>query len=275
MKIGTNTYGLGAALREDLDATIASLKGSGITSIEPCILFQTGLSGAIMSYIKKKEPEKGGIFPSAVGELLIRRFRAEGFTVKAIHVMGVNWKRGNYGPVLRFCRENRIKYAVVSFMESSVGNIRELLPILRDAANRFGKAGISLLIHNHAQEWQPSEGTSVMQYLADNAPEIGFELDAGWTEYAGISSVEAMRRFRNRIKLLHLKEIQKNTTDLSRPFCVAPGTGILPLGEVMKEAAELPLDEDGILFDQDNSVCGDILADIREGVSSLKAALQQ
>ena len=156
-------------------------------------------------------------------------------------------------------------------MESSVGNIRELLPVLRDAAERFGKAGISLLIHNHAQEWQESEGTSVMQYLADNAPELGFELDAGWTEFAGISSVEAMRRFKDRIKLLHLKEIQKNVTDLSRPFCVAPGTGILPLEGIMREAKELPLDEDGILFDQDNSVRGNILADLREGAAALKA----
>ena len=272
MRIGTNTYGLGAALRDDLDATLASLKASGITSIEPCILFQTGLEGAIMSYIKKKEPEKGGIFPSAVGELLIRRFRAEGFTVKAIHVMGVNWKRGNYIPVLRFCKDNKIKYAVVSFMEGSVGNIRELLPVIKEAGNKFSKAGMQLLIHNHAQEWQDSEGTNVMQYLADNAPVIGFELDAGWTEFAGVSSVEAMKRFKDRIPLLHLKEIQKNVTDLRGPFCVAPGTGILPLQDILNAAKALPLDEDGILFDQDNSVSGDILADIREGSENLKAA---
>ena len=271
MNIGTNTYGLGAAIREDLEGTLASLKTSGITSIEPCILFKTGFTGAIMRYIKKKEPEKGGIFPLAFGELLIEKFRAEGFTVKAIHVMGINWKRGQYGPALRFCKANKIEYAVVSFMESSVGNIRELLPVLRDAAKRFDKAGISLLIHNHAQEWQESEGTNVMQYLADNAPELGFELDAGWTEFAGVSSVEAMKRFRDRIKILHLKEIKKNVTDLSRPFCVAPGTGILPLEDIMREAKELPLDEDGILFDQDNSVCGDILADLREGAADLNA----
>jgi sugar phosphate isomerase/epimerase len=273
MKIGTNTFGLGAAFRKNLNGALASLKESGITSVEPCILFPKGPAAAVSAFVVREMPVTGGIIPSASGGEMIRKLRDLGFTVCSIHAMGFSWKSGNIRQVLRFCRENGIRYAVVSPMEGSVAKIRRLLPKISAAVKEFRDNDIELLIHNHAGEWKESEGTTVMDLLAENVPELRFELDAGWTEFAGVSSVEAMRKFKDRIRLLHLKEIKKGTVDLGKPFCVAPGTGILPLAEVLQAAAGLDLDEDGILFDQDNSVDGDVLADLREGVKNVQTAL--
>ena len=272
MKIGTNTFGLGAAFRKNLNGALASLKESGITSVEPCILFPKGPAAAVSAFVVREMPVAGGIIPSASGGEMIRKLRDLGFSVCSIHAMGFDWKERNIRQVIRFCRENDIRYAVISPMEGSVAKIRRLLPRISAAAKEFRNENVELLIHNHAKEWEESEGTSVMDLLAENVPEIGFELDAGWTEFAGVSSVEAMRKFGDRIRLLHLKEIQKGELDLSKPFCVAPGTGILPLADVLQAAAKLDLDEDGILFDQDNSVNGDVLADLREGVKNVQAA---
>ena len=272
MKIGTNTFGLGAAFRKNLNGALASLKESGITSVEPCILFPKGPAAAVAAFVVREMPVSGGIIPSASGGEMIRRLRDGEFSVCSIHVMGVSWKSRNIKQVIRFCRENDIRYAVFSPMEGSVAKIRRLLPQISAAAKEFRNNNIELLIHNHAGEWQESEGTNVMELLAENVPELGFELDAGWTEFAGVSSVEAMRKLGDRIRLLHLKEIQKGVVDLTQPFCVAPGTGILPLADVLQAAAKLDLDEDGILFDQDNSVNGDVLADLREGVKNVQAA---
>ena len=47
-----------------------------------------------------------------------------------------------------------------------------------------------------------------------------------------------------------------------------------PKEDVLQAAAGLDLDEDGILFDQDNSVDGDVLADLREGMKNVQAALR-
>ena len=151
-------------------------------------------------------PVAGGIFPSAYGAETIRTLRDQGFKVVSVHVMGLNRKLGKIDDLLRFCKDNGIKYAVFSFMEGSVANIRKLLPALSDAAKKFREEGMWLLIHNHAQEWQESEGTSVMEFLAEKEPELGFELDARWTEYAGVSSVEAMKRLRMNASRMH-KEI--------------------------------------------------------------------
>ena len=272
MKIGTNTFGLGAAFKKSLNGALAFLKESGITSVEPCILFSTGVVGAVSAFVVREMPVAGGIIPSASGGEMIRKLRDQGFTVCSIHAMGFNWKSGTVRQVLRFCKENDIRYAVVSPMEGSLAKIRRMLPKSQAAAKEFRKEDKWLLIHNHAKEWQESEGTTVMDFLAENVPELGFELDAGWTEFAGVSSVEAMKKLGNRIRLLHLKEIQKGDVDLQKPFCVAPGTGILPLAEVLQAANGLDLDADGILFDQDNSVNGDVLADLREGVKNVEAA---
>ena len=270
MKIGTNTFGLGSAFKRSFKGTLASLKEAGITSVEPCILFPANLVDRISAFVVREMPVAGGIFPSAYGAETIRTIRNQGLTVVSVHVMGLNRKLGKIDDLLRFCKDNGIKYAVFSFMEESVANIRKMLPALSAAAKKFREEGMWLLIHNHAQEWKESEGTNVMEFLAENVPELGFELDAGWTEFAGVSSVEVMKKLGGRIRLLHLKEIQKGDVDLGVPFCVTPGTGILPLAEVLQAAAALELDEDGILFDQDNSVSGDILADIREGVRNVR-----
>ena len=67
MKIGTNTFGLGAAFRKDLDGALAALKESGITSIEPCILFPKGPAAAVAAFVVREMPVTGGIIPSASG----------------------------------------------------------------------------------------------------------------------------------------------------------------------------------------------------------------
>ena len=139
MKIGTNTFGLGAAFKRSFKGTLASLKEVGITSVEPCILFPANLVDRISAFVVREMPVAGGIFPSAYGAETIRTIRNQGLTVVSVHVMGLNRKLGKIDDLLRFCKDNGIKYAVFSFMEESVANIRKMLPALSAAAKNSAK----------------------------------------------------------------------------------------------------------------------------------------
>ena len=105
MKIGTNTFGLGAAFSANMNKALASLKESGITSIEPCVLFPAGLVDKVSAFVVRAMPVTGGIFPSASAAEMIKKLRDQGFSLCSIHVMGVNWKRGTVDSVIRFCKE--------------------------------------------------------------------------------------------------------------------------------------------------------------------------
>ena len=107
--------------------------------------------------------------------------------------------------------------------------------------------------------------------LLENNPELGFELDLGWTEYAGINSVQLLRDYPDRFPLLHIKEIAKGTRAWTgKPFCTAPGEGILPLKELLAAAKAMPLSDRALIIDQDDSISGDIVGDIAKGIEAIR-----
>lgn len=97
------------------------------------------------------------------------------------------------------------------------------------------------------------------------------ELDVGWAHYAGSDALSVMQKYRDRLVLLHLKDVNKGAP---RSHCfTAIGEGDLPLATVLKEAASLPrLEKNGILIDQDRSE-GDLLSDLERGAKNVYSLL--
>ena len=143
--------------------------------------------------------------------------------------------------------------------------IRALAPVIREAVKLFRDSGKTLLVHNHDMEWRQDGGTSVMRWLLENVPELGFELDLGWTEVAGIDSVRLLRDYPDRFPLLHIKEIAKGARAWT-----APGEGILPLKELLAAAKDMPLSDRALILDQDDSIRGDIVGDITQGITAIR-----
>lgn len=71
----------------------------------------------------------------------------------------------------------------------------------KDAGLRFG-------YHNHSQEFQKVEGTTMLdEFLAKTDPEnVFFEMDVYWAVVGGASPVEYMTRYPGRFTLLHIKD---------------------------------------------------------------------
>ena len=267
MKIGVNSFGLGPYLRKDAESVWNGLREAGVSSIEPCIAFQP--ISPVTRFFKKGLFD--GVFPKEKAAAQIRDLRRRGFEVFSFHLQNVPFNMEELKKALPFMEENGLETCVYSFMDGSVEKIRTLAPAIRDAVRLFRDGGKALLIHNHDMEWRPDGGTSVMQWLLEIIPELRFELDLGWTEYAGVDSVELLRNNPDRFPLLHIKEIARGArAGAGKPFCTAPGEGILPLKEILSVAKGMPIDERALILDQDDSISGDIIRDVSRGIENIR-----
>lgn len=277
MKIGINTFGIGKLLRMDFEGTLAALQNAGVTSIEFNIDFKQGRDG-IPKFVWLSMKVLGildGFFPYDKAGILIEKCRSKGFAVHSIQADNVKWNVQGMQAVVDFCKNNRVSYVSYSFKEKSVAHMQEYLNETRRIVTLLKSNGIQLLAHNHQEEFQNDNGTNAMTVLLEQVPEIGVELDVGWAEYAGISSVEFMKKYANRIYLIHLKDIKPGKIkDRRENFCVATGTGFLPLKEILEQSRQLSLDSEGYIIDQDNSVSGDILADTAEGIVNINRIME-
>ena len=271
MKIGVNTFGLGRYLHKDAEKVWSGLYDAGVRSIEPCVAFRP-TSWAARVWTKG---QFDGVFPKKNAAAVIRMLRSRGFEVFSFQLQNVPFTMGELQKTIPFMQENGIEYCVYSFMDGSVDKIRSMEETIRDAVSLFQAHGKELLIHNHDMEWRRDNGTSVMHWLLENIPELRFELDLGWTKYAGVDPVFLLKEYPDRFPLLHIKEIAKDARAWTKkPFCTAPGEGILPLVDILSAAKDMPLTERAFIIDQDDSVSGDIVGDIARGIRNINQLLR-
>lgn len=93
-----------------------------------------------------------------------------------------------------------------------------------DAVNAFSKsvkeAGLFNLIHNHAHEFGAIEGepeSDLMPYdliVQNTDPDlVGFELDVGWVQFAGVNPVDILKKYPGRFRIIHVKECNRIAKD--------------------------------------------------------------
>lgn len=274
MKIGVNTFGLGPYLQADEKKVWEDLKTAGVGAIEPCIAFHEVYPMDEAYIAVKKLGIFDGIFPVASMPVRLAKLRSMGFEVVSFQLNETPFTIEELSNVITFMHKNNLRYCIYNFMSSSVEKIRVLSEIIREAVQMFREQGVELLFHNHDMEWHKDADTSVMEWLLENIPELRFEIDLGWTEYAGIDSLKILDQYRNRFPILHIKDIAKDgVAHAGKPFCVAPGEGILPLNEILEKAKNMDLIECGLIIDQDDSIAGDIVGDISKGIERIRTVV--
>ncbi|WP_066251448.1 sugar phosphate isomerase/epimerase family protein [Neobacillus drentensis] len=82
-------------------------------------------------------------------------------------------------------------------------------------ANRLAEQEIELYYHTHHLEFQKFDGVYLLDIIKDNTTKLGFELDVHWIQRAGENPVEFVKKYKDRISLLHLKDYRIGKLDLS------------------------------------------------------------
>ena len=124
---------------------------------------------------------------------------------------------------------------MVSWIPHKTGNFN--FENARKAVEDFNKAGkllkengLTLCYHAHGYEFQPYENGTLLDYIMKNTnPEyVSFEMDVFWIWFGGGDPVSLLKKYGNRWKLMHLKDMRIGTKkDLTG---LTPGTNDVPLG---------------------------------------------
>ncbi|MEH7335001.1 sugar phosphate isomerase/epimerase [Neobacillus drentensis] len=114
---------------------------------------------------------------------------------------------------------------------------KALISFLNHAGEICRREGISLCYHNHDFELERlSNGRTYLEAIFDktNSHNVKAELDVYWLTKAGEKPVEWMDRYKNRIPLIHLKDM---TTD-GEQFFAELGTGGVDIKAVLQKGED-------------------------------------
>ncbi len=90
---------------------------------------------------------------------------------------------------------------------ASLDAIQRTAEITNEMHGKLSAAGLTLVIHNHAWEFEKIDGRIKHEIFAELSPEVLFELDTYWAANFGENDpVEMLRRFAHRSPLLHIKD---------------------------------------------------------------------
>jgi sugar phosphate isomerase/epimerase len=116
--------------------------------------------------------------------------------------------------------------------------------------NRAGKVlkenGLMFCYHVHGYEFWPHENGTLLDYLIQNSdPDyVSFEMDVLWTQFGGGDPVKLLKKYGDRWKLMHLKDLRKGVnkdlTGLTSPENDVPlGTGEIDIPAILKQAKKV------------------------------------
>lgn len=272
IEIGINTFGLGPVLTGDEEGTFRKLKEYGADAIEPCIMFTERSKPLLRKLVASQSeiPIIHGIWPSDTASKRIQILRKMGLKVYGFHMMAPKLTPEIARQAAVFAKVNELSYAVYSGETDKLSRAEKLLPGLRACIKEFHSFGLDFMYHNHAREWTETNGTYVLEYLMKSVPELAFQIDLGWAEYAGRDCIEMMDVYKDRIHSLHYKDFFPDARHSDRRHCFsAVGEGILPIAKIAAKAKELSLPAYGYVIDQDSSR-EDMLRDLRVGIQSIR-----
>lgn len=99
---------------------------------------------------------------------------------------------------------------------ANMRNLDTVLEFTREAneyAKRLKEHGISLYYHNHHVEFRKYDGRFMLDIIADECPDIGFELDLHWVQRGGANPIDFIEKYADRTELIHLKDYRIGEID--------------------------------------------------------------
>lgn len=141
-----------------------------------------------------------------------------------------------------------------------------------DEFNKAGeicrKEGVKFAYHNHDYSFKALEGQIPQQLFMDKTdPElVDFEMDMYWVITAGVDPIEYMTKYKNRFRLCHIKDRNKNSIE-SFDSCTL-GDGYINYPEILTKAKKLGMNY--FIYEQEKYNSNGVLANAKESADYLK-----
>jgi sugar phosphate isomerase/epimerase len=105
---------------------------------------------------------------------------------------------------------------------------------------RVKSAGMSFAYHNHTPEFRSENGVLFYDELlrSTEAAKVSMELDCGWAAVAGQNPTDLLKRYPDRIVMLHVKDFKltPTTTPANAPNSTEMGRGTIDYGPIFAAA---------------------------------------
>ncbi|MDL2301628.1 sugar phosphate isomerase/epimerase [Lachnospiraceae bacterium OttesenSCG-928-D06] len=283
MKCGVNLFGTAKWLSDDFSQDLKLFKEISVTSIEPCVLFSTGQQKYQPEELNEEMKARFQIMKRVIWDAdeaaeKIQQIKDAGLSINSVHIFGVDSKEDlmdNMNKITNFGKENEIKYFVISFYHGTKEYVEEMFPGLNALAKALKEEGMMLLYHNHETEVRKEQGVILLDYILENCQDVNLELDIGWAQYGGMNLSKDMKKYIDRIELLHLKDYNKEFTPADgKDFFTQIGEGDLCLEDALMECPKDFFEKDAIIFDQDDGK-ENIFIDLEIGIKNVKKLYQQ
>jgi len=223
--LGVQTYTFRRSMGTDPVKVLDTIKMLGFTEIE-------GGSGRMHpSEFKKLCDERGISIPST----------GAGYEDLVNKIDSVVWRAKMLGS----------KYVMCAWIphqnnELTFENAKKAVEDFNKAGKILKENGLTLCYHAHGYEFQPYEDGTLLDYIFKNTnPEyVSFQMDIFWIQFGGGDPVALLKKYGNRWKMMHIKDMRKGTKkDLtgltSVDNDVALSTGELDLPAIFKEAKRI------------------------------------
>ena len=209
MKYAVQLYSLRYYIEENgLEKTFEVIKNAGFKGVE-----FAGFYGLSAQEIKK----------------LFNKYSLEAVSA---HINVYDYKND-----LEIIKELGIKTPIISYIDfNGTISIDEGVEKCKNEIVQFKINGLNLGYHNHAHEFK--NGRDAIDELVKNIPEILLELDVFWLAVANIKPTNYIKKYKSRLKYLHLKELGESKDD----FNPVLGDGNADIAEVIKLGKELSIE---------------------------------
>ena len=153
--------------------------------------------------------------------------------------------------VIYRAKEMGAKYVMTAWIPHKTGsfnfeNAKKAVEDFNVVGKKLKEAGLTFCYHAHGYEFWPHENGTLMDYIINNTnPEyVSFEMDLLWVQFGGGDPVQLLKKYGNRCKLVHLKDLRKGAkkdmTGLTGPENnVALGEGEIDIPGVLREANKI------------------------------------
>jgi sugar phosphate isomerase/epimerase len=223
--LGVQTYTFRRSIGNDPAKTLDTIKAMGFTEVE-------GGGGRIAPEDFKKLCDERGISIPSTGADYNQLVKSPDSVVMRAKALGS-------------------KYVMCAWIPHDDGVLT--LENAKKAVDDFNKAGkylrdngLIFCYHAHGYEFQPYEDGTLLDYIVKNTnPEyVSFEMDIFWIQFGGGDPVALLKKYGDRWKLMHLKDMRKGikkdlTGGTSQENDVAFGTGQMDIPSILKEAKKL------------------------------------
>jgi sugar phosphate isomerase/epimerase len=117
---------------------------------------------------------------------------------------------GDYDKIVADCRRldaTMVRIGMLPFDSmASLDLVLDFCDVTNGYARRLADDGIRLYYHNHHIEFAKYDGRLMLDIIADRAPDMGLELDVHWIQRGGKDPVATIRKYRDRVAMIHLKD---------------------------------------------------------------------